>query len=90
MGKCLDSRYDLPAFPEDSSRGWAHYAAQLAALAGDPPGQRDRGFDDIARGCPIGTDAWKKARAREYQHRALNPTSATHPDFRLFLGLRAL
>jgi len=29
------------------------------------------GFGEISRGCLVGTDAWKKAIAREHQHRAL-------------------
>ncbi len=56
---------------EDSRPGWARYLDQLAALAGDPAAQEKLGFDEISRGYPIGTDGWKKAMAREYQHRAL-------------------
>jgi len=56
---------------KDSREGWARYIDQLAVIAGDSAAQERLGFDAISRGCLVGTDAWKKAIAREHQHRAL-------------------
>ncbi len=58
---------------DDSPAGWARYLAQLRILATDPTEQQEQDFDDISRGKPIGTDAWRMALAREHRHRALEP-----------------
>ncbi len=58
---------------EDSPAGWNRYVEQLLNLAAHPPEQQERDFADISRGRPLGTDAWRRALAREYRHRALEP-----------------
>jgi putative transposase len=56
---------------EDSPTGWTKYVGQLLILAAHPTEQQVQDFEDISRGRPIGTDAWRRTMAREYQHRAL-------------------
>lgn len=56
---------------QDSHEGWRHYTQQLIALAGAPEKQASSGFDEIARGWPVGTSAWKQALARQHRQRAL-------------------
>ncbi len=63
---------------EDSREGWSRYVDQVTTLAGDSASQERLGFDEISRGCPVGTDAWKKAIAREYQHRAIEQDLPRH------------
>ena len=55
----------------DSREGWSRYLERLAGIAGDPAAQEALRFDEIARGHPIGTPAWKESLAREHRHRAL-------------------
>ncbi|MGH7958403.1 MAG: transposase [Opitutaceae bacterium] len=55
----------------DSRCDWDRYVGALISLARDPEGQKKRGFDELTRGCTIGTHGWKRAIAREHSHRAL-------------------
>jgi putative transposase len=56
---------------DDSPAGWKEYVEQLLLLAANPTEQQKQDFADISRGRPIGTYAWKRALAREFQHRAI-------------------
>ena len=55
----------------DSSAGWVRYVERLHAVARQPSDAQKAEFEDISRGKPIGTDAWKRALARDHRHRAL-------------------
>jgi REP element-mobilizing transposase RayT len=55
----------------DTRDDWMKYLKSLVSLAGDFKEQQSRGFNELGRGWAIGTDAWKRALAREYGHRAL-------------------
>jgi REP element-mobilizing transposase RayT len=55
----------------DSRDGWLAYLSRLQKIAQDPNDQQMAEFEDIARGRPVGTQAWQRAIAREYHHLAL-------------------
>jgi REP element-mobilizing transposase RayT len=57
----------------DSTQGWAAYVRRLQELAGDSAEQERRGFGQLSRGWAIGTDAWRKAIAKDYAQRSLDP-----------------
>ena len=71
---CLEAKGFLrQAGLEDSARGWTSYVKSLQDLAGDEAEQQRRGFARLSRGWAIGTDAWRKAMAKEYAQRSLDP-----------------
>ena len=57
----------------DEPAGWAAYVERLRQLALDPAEQERQGFGAMSRGWAIGTDAWRKAVARDHSHLAINP-----------------
>ena len=62
----------LAALPlRDSPDGWSKYVSRLQDIARNPDAKQMAEFEDIARGRPIGTHAWQRAVAREYEHLAL-------------------
>lgn len=58
---------------EDTARGWAAYVSSLQELADDAAEQGRRGFSQLSRGWAIGTDTWRRAMAKEYAQRSLDP-----------------
>jgi putative transposase len=56
---------------DDSHSGWAGYVEHLLSIANNPLEQQNCDFDEISRGCHVGTLSWRRALAREHQHRAL-------------------
>ncbi len=56
----------------DSAAGWRSYVAGLAELAEDEARQKELGFEQMSRGWAIGTDAWRKAIARDHAHLKLD------------------
>lgn len=58
---------------KDSARGWAAYVSSLQELANDLAEQERLGFPGLSRGWAIGTDAWRKALAKAYAERSLDP-----------------
>jgi REP element-mobilizing transposase RayT len=62
----------LAALPlRDSPDGWSKYVSRLQNIARNPDAKQMAEFEDIARGRPVGTHAWQRALAREYEHLAL-------------------
>lgn len=57
----------------DEAEGWVDYVERLRQLALDPAEQDRLGFGAMSRGWAIGTDAWRKAVARDHAHLAINP-----------------
>jgi REP element-mobilizing transposase RayT len=57
----------------DTPDGWASYLERLRQLALDPAEQERLGFGAMSRGWAIGTDAWKKAVAKDHAALAISP-----------------
>ncbi|AHF90592.1 hypothetical protein OPIT5_10645 [Opitutaceae bacterium TAV5] len=67
-----DSFMGRPGLPLNQ-QGWSNYLLHLQELAANPAEQERLGFATFSRGWAIGTEAWKKALAREFSRTTLAP-----------------
>ncbi len=57
----------------DDTEGWTTYVQRLRELAGRPEEQERLGFGAMSRGWAIGTEAWRRAVAKDHSSLALTP-----------------
>jgi putative transposase len=57
----------------DDAEGWKAYWAHLSAWARNEAGWKEAGLTELSKGWAIGTAAWRRAMAKEYEHLALSP-----------------
>jgi len=57
----------------DDAAGWKAYLEHLIALGRDERSWREEGLEGLSRGWAIGSSGWRRALAKEYAQRALEP-----------------
>lgn len=58
---------------QDNPDGWAAYERHLIAIGRDETRWEEDGLVGLSSGWAIGTDAWRRALAKDYSEMALNP-----------------
>lgn len=58
---------------DDTADGMKAYLADLLVLAADVDQQKQHGLQDLSKGWAIGTEAWRRAIAKDHANKALSP-----------------
>lgn len=58
---------------KDNPQGWSAYEDYLREFAADDEKQKSAGFESMSHGWAIGSEAWRRALAKDYAHKALHP-----------------